>query len=137
MTTIADNGNPPGATAAETQSLNFTPESMVTVPERTDWHLVADHELDTLSSSVGGILGSVGFAALGAALGAAPQAFSGWGSINAGKPLSSESATSLCIFLLSIATTIICLSVFAAYKKRTVQLTANIRLRPKRRGAIS
>lgn len=136
MTTIPETIVPTVGAAGETQSLNFTPESMVTVPERTDWHLVADHELDTLSSSVGGILGSVGFAALGAALGAAPQALSGWNSIKAGKPLSSESATSLCIFLLSIATTIICLSIFGIYKKRTMNLTRNIRLRPKRRGAV-
>lgn len=110
-------------------SLNFAPPSHVTIPERIDWHLVSDHELDALSRPEGGVLGSIGFAGVGALLGSWPLAATAWSKIGTTAAIATEEGYAAVVFLLSGAAAIICLSLWGYMKRETQGLSRKIRAR--------
>ena len=112
-------------------SLNFAPTSRITAPDVTDWHLIADHELASVSKPEGGIIGAIGFAALGAALGALPSGCTAIDKITSSAAAPAESIRSLFILLPAIAAAIICLSVFGIDRWRNSGLVSQIKSRRK------
>lgn len=95
---------------------------------------MSDQELIQLSQPDGGMAGGVGFAALGAAIGALPQARVAFAAIGAGTALTAEGSTSSVIFIIGSAAAIICLIIFGVSKYRNAGLTSVIRARPKMKG---
>jgi hypothetical protein len=124
-----------GGAGVRAASINFAPTSRVTAPEVTDWHLVADHELDSIAHPEAGITGAIGFAALGAALGAMPSGCTALDNISNGTNVPPESFRSLMILLPAIAAALICLAVWGISKWRNAGLVTRIRARPKRNSA--
>lgn len=123
-----------GGSDVRAGALNFAPMSRVTVPEVTDWHLVAEHELDSISHPEGGVTGAVGFAALGAALGALPSGCTALDKIRSGAKVPDEAFRSLLILLPAAAAAIICLVVWAIDKYRKAGLVTRIKARPTHSG---
>ncbi|MFN3675430.1 MAG: hypothetical protein ACK4TC_05570 [Sphingomonas pseudosanguinis] len=119
----------------ETSHINFSPAARVTVPDVTDWHVVSDDELQRLSKPEGGILGNIGFGALGGALGALPSGCTAVDKISSGQSATSESFRSLLIMLPCIAVMIVCLALFAIDKYRAKGLVAQIKARPTKSGS--
>jgi hypothetical protein len=116
---------------AQSASLNFNPTNVVTVPDHADWHLISDHELDELDKPEGGVLGSLGFTALGAILGALPGAVAGWKKVGTTDVLRPEEIVSLMVTVVAIVAAGICLTLFAIYRSRSRGAAARIRQRKK------
>lgn len=112
-------------------SINFAPASRITAPDITDWHLVADHELDSIAHPEGGVTGAIGFAGLGAALGAMPAGCTAIDSISSKANVSTESFRALLVMLPSLACAVICLIIWGVNKYRRRDLVAKIRARPR------
>lgn len=115
-----------------TGSINFTPQSRVTAPDTTDWHLVADHELDRLARPEAGTIGAIGFAGLGAMLGALPSGCVAMDKVATAQVVTRESYYSMLILLISLATASLCLITFGFAKYKNSGLLKTIRSRPTR-----
>lgn len=116
-------------------AINFSPASRVTAPDVTDWHLIADHELGSLSEPEAGVIGAIGFAALGAALGALPSGCTAVEKITTNAVVPGEAFRALLILLPATAATVICLIIWGISKWRNKGLVQRIRARPKRPSA--
>lgn len=126
-----------GGEDVRAKSLNFSPTSRVTAPEVTDWHLVADHELEDISKPESGIAGAFGFAALGGAIGAMPSGCSALDKLSTQTPVAKEGLVSFSILLGSSVATIICLAIWFINRRRNSGLVTRIRARPKQVSAQS
>lgn len=117
------------AKAVGTPFAGKMPEQRVSTPGVVDWHMILDHELDQLSQLETGALGSVGFVALGAAVGFAPAFVAALEKAKTG--LSGEELVALIALPLSAAVALICLGLFVANALRNRGLKGRIRQRPK------
>lgn len=125
---------PPGTTDLHAGPINFSPIADVTVPDRTDWHLVADHEIEALANPPAGSTGAVGFAALGAALGALPSGCTAIDQANSAKVMTAESFRALLVLAICGSLAVACLAFFFYIRSTTKSVLKTIRSRPKRRG---
>ena len=100
------------------------------MPEVLDWHMIFDHELDQLSRRETGVIGSLGFVALGAAIGLTPDLIESWQTVKLATMAYSQSefiSALLCVG--SWAAAVICLSLFGVSRWRNRGLTTRIRNR--------
>jgi hypothetical protein len=116
----------------------------VSVPEGINWHMILDHELSQLTRPESGVIGSIGFVALGAFLGLVPAVFSAIDKVNPAAPraaatqaftMSDLSAVVVCGGSLVLA--IVCLGIFALVWYRNRGLAATIRARTTRNFTFS
>lgn len=105
------------------------PQSRVSAPEIVDWHMILDAELDQISRPETGIIGSLGFLALGAFLNNSPTIMSVW--FGSPRTLSIGDVTTLEIGIGSLVASVICLSIFALSVYRNWGTANRIRNRPK------
>lgn len=117
---------------AKVRLINFSPIAKISAPDETNWHVIAEHELEQLASPQSGMFGAIGFAGLGAALGAAPTGCAALQAIRQGRPVPSQDLYSMIILLVCLAVTIICLTAWAYAKHKNKGLSEQIRARPKR-----
>lgn len=126
-------------------SLTFdAPAMSVSVPRELGWHMILDHELDQLSHSEMGFIGSLGFVGLGAALGLIPQVVdlviklfqtpikSQYYPFDLIYPrITTLDIGSVAAFVFSLAIAIICLAISGLFHRRNKKLAAAIRSRGK------
>jgi hypothetical protein len=109
----------------------------VSVPEGLNWHMILDYELSQLTRPESGVIGSVGFVALGAFLGLIPAALSALekmpqaGAVPA-NAFSMGDLSSVVVCGGSLVTAILCLIIFGLYHYRNRGLASKIRTRSKR-----
>ncbi len=122
------------APSLQTGAINFAPRADVTVPDRTEWHLVADHEIDALANPPAGVTGAVGFAALGAALGALPAGCTALDRGTSAVAIPAEAFRALLVLAVCGSLSIACLAFFFYLRLNAQNVLKNIRSRPKRPG---
>lgn len=116
-------------TSSHFSSASF-PTARISVPESLDYHMIMDHELSQLSHPETGIIGSVGFAFFGAAVGLVPAAMEIMARTSSEKL--SNSDLLLIGFLGATAFgAVICLAIFALATFRNRGLAGKIRTRAK------
>jgi hypothetical protein len=126
-------------------SLSFdAPQMSISAPKTMEWHMILDNELDQLSHSEMGFIGSLGFVGLGAALGLMPQLVEVISKLNT-KPVKSPNypfqdivptITALDIgtiaaIAVSLTIAAICLGLSGLYHHRNKNLAKTIRGRGK------
>ena len=111
---------------SETRSV---PTSRVSMPEFVDWHMILDAELSQLSAPETGVLGSVGFTALGGALGLLPLFMEAKEKLGVA-PMGTQDFVYACSFVGCLVLAIICLVIFGIRRSRNYGLAARIRNRP-------
>jgi hypothetical protein len=111
----------------------------VSVPEGLNWHMILDHELSQLTRPESGVIGSIGFVALGAFLGLIPAAFSGIEKLR----VTADTTTAATAFTMSdlsavvvcggsLVLAVFCLIIFGVVHYRNRGLASTIRARSKR-----
>ena len=124
------------STVENTPAIIRSPAPRLSIAANVDYHMIQDYELTQLSNPEGGILGSIGFTLLGAAIGLVP-------SVTATLKRANSSTTqdttvqfgelvSLVICGGCFLGSIICLAIFGIAKARNSGLAQTIRNRPKR-----
>lgn len=110
-----------------------TPAQRISMPDFIDWHMIFDYELDQLSQVETGVIGSIGFVALGAALGSVGQfcdAISKFRDASLGAIHTSDGVY-IGVFVGSVVAALICLGLFAIDRYRNAGLVKKIRGREK------
>ncbi len=118
---------------SKTTAIGISPVARVSVDQYIDYHAILDNELDHLSNPEGGVMGSIGFTALGGAIGLLPMACGVVASVlkpEAGSITISDLANVIAA-ALCVTVAIICLAMFFIKKYRTRGLLQKIRNRPK------
>ena len=108
---------------------SIMPRGRVSAPEYVDWHMILDQELDQLSNLQTGVLGGLGFTALGATLGVAPSFVVAISKASA--ELARGDVTAMLIFVASLVAAVICLSLYFLSRRKTRSLPETIRARNK------
>lgn len=126
-------------------TLSFdAPQMSVSMPKEVGWHMILDHELDQLSHSEMGFIGSLGFVGMGAALGLIPQIFDVMSKLFQ-PPIKSTmypfdliyphvtalDMGSVAAFFFSLAIAIVCLTISGLFHHRNKKLAETIRERGK------
>ncbi|MDR6757858.1 hypothetical protein J2Y48_003155 [Mycoplana sp. BE70] len=122
-----------GATVEPPSPIIKNPTPRFSMDENVDYHVILDQELDQLSQPENGVVGTIGFTALGAALAFVPAMVSALEKL--GDPLKPLERTEIATLLLTpgcIATAIVCLILFSISKYRNRGLVERIRRRPRR-----
>ncbi|WP_161600108.1 hypothetical protein [Aurantimonas manganoxydans] len=103
------------------------------MPDAVDWHMILDQELDQLSRPETGVIGSIGFVGLGAAIGLVPAFSDVMGNVNADRlePLTGGEIATLLILPGSFMLAVVCLVIFAISVCRDKALTGVIKARKK------
>jgi hypothetical protein len=103
--------------------------NIISAPPLLTWHLILEAELTQLSQPETWAFGSIGFTALGVALGAVPQAAEVLAKLLAGKPtaFTTGELASLFIMVAGAVAAIVCLMTFGINRYRNRGLAARIR----------
>jgi hypothetical protein len=125
-------------------SLSFdAPQMSISAPKTMEWHMIADYELDQLSHSETGFIGSLGFVGLGAAIGLLPQTIEVFGKLSQKVPTTTYPVTLVpmqmtptdlaCVgaFFGSLVLTLVCLTIAGVFHHRNKGLAKKIRNRAK------
>lgn len=130
-----------GKTTFDTSPGAFvSPAQRVGAPEHVDWHMILDQELTQLSQPDSGVMGSIGFTALGGFVGLIPGLAGVITKLSQSPTLPAGEAALPIGFVdvVTVAATagcligaVICLITFAVNKYRNAGLTAKIRQRKK------
>lgn len=113
-------------------SLELHPPTLaVTMQEEQLYHMVLDHELDQLSRSGVGVLASIGFTALGTALGLAANFAAALERVLSSNPtpLTVGDLVSVCVFVGSAVIAVFCLALSSLAWWRNKGTAARIRAR--------
>lgn len=108
------------------------PIQRVPIPDYLDWHVILEPELGQLSRPETGVIGSLGFAALGAAVGFAPSFLSALDKAASSQPSSLADAAFIASFSGTAVAGVLCLVLFGIAALRKRGLTRTIRARKRR-----
>ncbi|WP_455918869.1 hypothetical protein [Ensifer canadensis] len=124
-----------GATIDAAGPIIKNPIPRYSMDETVDYHVILDQELDQLAHPENGVIGTVGFTALGAALGFLPATVAIFEKIGQSTPeaISPIELTTLLLTPSCGVAALICLILFGISKFRNLGLVSKIRERPRKR----
>ncbi len=106
------------------------PASKISGPKHVQWHMVLDNELDMLTDKQAGVMGAIGFTALGGVVGGLIPCVAAIEKINV-SPLTPIDVVALAVFFASLTASLICLITFFCYRHQNTSLKEEIRKRGK------
>ena len=111
----------------------LAPAQTISTPEHVDWHMIQDHELSQLSNLQSGIIASLGFTGLGAAIGLVGPFLTALSKVRSPTPtaLRPDEVFYLTGFSATVVLGLICLVIHAINSWRRTGLAATIRARRK------
>ena len=125
------NDNSITAVVASSNEHGQSPVQRVTMPEYVEWHMILDQELTTISRPETGIIGSIGFMALGAVFGLAGTVTTVYAKLKQdhGEIINGADLINVIAFSSCVVLSLVCLVIFALNRWRNRGLAAEIRKR--------
>jgi hypothetical protein len=120
---------PPEATPI---AASITPPTRITVPDFVDFHMISDDELTQLSRPEAGLLGTIGWAAAGAAAGFLIGTAKAATSYFTTSQVRGEDGFASLLFVAAAVTALICLSIYFQNRRNLISISERIRNRQQR-----